>query len=426
MPVTRTHTITHRTGAFVVLLSTFCFFKSFASDTLKVSLHQADSIFLVNNYYLLAASMNIEAQKAQILQAKLYPNPVFTADINAYDPQNRKILHIGSSGQKVFQVDQLILLAGKRKTEIKMAKTNVTIAELEFQDMVRQLKYKLHKTLFALGQQQYLLDKYGKQLLLLDSIMSGYEIQVAKGNMPLKDLVRLKGVYLSLNNERAEMLRQFFEAQADVQVLLQTDRIVQFRFTDQDIDVYIKIRDLEELKQEALKNHPYLLAIHEKNELARQYLQYQKQLAIPDVNFFSSYDQRGGAFNNQVNTGLAIPLPIWNRNQGNIKAASYRIREAEYGLNIKQQEILSNLQNSYALYQQTIQEYRKATSLYNQDFEITLKGISDNFQKRNVSLIEFVDFFEAYNEAVAEMARIKTQLVTSAEHLNLSIGKDIY
>ena len=42
-----------------------------ASDVLKINLQQADSLFQANNYYLLASSMNVEAQKAMVIQAKL-------------------------------------------------------------------------------------------------------------------------------------------------------------------------------------------------------------------------------------------------------------------------------------------------------------------------------------------------------------------
>ena len=49
-----------------------------------------------------------------------------------------------------------------------------------------------------------------------------------------------------------------------------------------------------------------------------------------------------------------------------------------------------------------------------------------NFQKRNVSIIEFVDFYEAYNEVLTALARIKTQLIESGEQMNLLIGKDVY
>ncbi len=397
-----------------------------AQDTLKLNLRQADSLFVTGNFYLLAGSMNVEAQKAQIIQAKLYPNPIFTADLNAYDPDNNKPFHIGQTGQKAFQLEQLILLGGKRKSEIEMAKTNLGIAELEFLQLTRQLKFRLHSDLFAVGQQQFLLSRYNSQLALLDTLLSAYQVQADKGNIPLKEVVRLKGAYLKLNNDRAELLKYYYEAQTNLQTLLQTTSTIEFQFSEQEIEKYIKPNSLPEIKNEALLNRPELLIIQQDKILAEQYLKYQKGLSIPDINLFTSYDQRGGAFNNQVNAGIAIPLPLWNRNQGNIKSAQFRLRETGYNVQAMQNEIMSSLQNNYAFYSQTVSEYQKATMLYNQDFEITVKGMTDNFQKRNVSIVEFIDFFEAYNEVLTELTRIKTQLVISAEQLNLLTGKDIY
>ena len=68
----------------------------------------------------------------------------------------------------------------------------------------------------------------------------------------------------------------------------------------------------------------------------------------------------------------------------------------------------------------------KNNKLYDEDFEITLKGMTENFQKGNVSLIEFVDFFESYNNALSEISRIKMQLATSAEQIKLSTGKELF
>lgn len=409
-----------------ILAGVFSFLQARSSDTLYVNFRQADSIFLANNYYLLASSMNIEAGKARVIQARLYPNPVFTADLNVYDPENQRVFHVGSSGQKFFQLEQLILLGGKRKAEIDLAKTDVEIAELEFQNLLRQLKYKLHTELMEIGQQQVLLNKYDAQLALLDTIITAYEIQVSKGNIPLKDFVRLKGMYLNLNNDRAELLKEYFSSQADVQILLQTQHIVVFRFSDEELKDYIKVKSLDELKAEALNHHPDLQIMRQNKNYADKYLKLQKRMAVPDINIFTSYDQRSGAFTNQVNVGISMPLPLWNHNQGNIREAKWKIRETGYLSEAMQQEVLSNLQNHFALYTQTVVEYQKATRLYNEDFDITFKGMSENFQKRNVSLIEFVDFFESYNLVLAELARMKTQLVSSAELLNLSIGKDVY
>lgn len=397
-----------------------------SQDTLKINLQQADSIFQRNNFSLLASSMNIEAQKAQIIQAKVYPNPIFTVDLNVYDPENNKAFHVGPSGQKGFQLEQLILLGGKRKSEIEMAKTNSQIAELEFQQLLLQLKFRLHSDLFSMGQIQALLQRYSQQLELLESLVAAYEIQAQKGNIPLKDVVRLKGAYLNLNNNRADLLKDYFQTQSSIQTLLQTNAVVKFEFNESDIEKYIQQNAVEELKNEAFRSNPELQIIQSNKILAEQYLQYQKRLAVPDINIITSYDQRGGAFNNQFNAGFAIPLPLWNRNRGNIKASQYKIKEADYNVQSMQNEITSNIQNAFQLYSQSVIEYQKSTALYNADFEVTVNGMTENFQKRNVSLIEFMDFFEAYNETLNELTRIKTQLVISAERINLLTGKAIY
>lgn len=408
---------------FIIILSSFSIK---AQDTLKINTLQADSIFLKNSFYLLASSMNIEAQKARIIQAKLYPNPIFTAEFNAYDPENNKAFHVGKTGQKILQVEQLIILGGKRKAEIEMAKTNASIAELEFQSMTRNLRNQLLSNLYSVGEYEFLLHKYNGQLALLDNLLSAYQVQVDKGNIALKELVRMKGAYLKLNNDRAEIFREYTFAQSVLQNILQLSSIIKFEFSEQDIRRYVKLVDLAELKATATLNRPDLLIIKQGSLLSQQHLQYQKKLAVPDINVFAIYDQRGGVFRNEISAGISIPLPLWNRNHGNIKIAEFKLQETGYQVQAMQNKIYSEITNAYANYLQIVSEYQKATTLYNEDFETTIKGMTDNFQKRNVSIIEFIDFFEAYNEVLTELARIKTQLVSSAEELNLLTGKNIY
>jgi len=397
-----------------------------AADTLRVNIKQADSLFLKNNYSLLASAMNIDAQKAQIIQARLYPNPVFTADLNAYDPENKQAFHVNNSGQKGFQLEQLILLGGKRKAQIDLAKTNVKISELEFQQMLSQLKFQLHSSMYFLSQQYVLIGKYNKQLNLLDTILAAYDTQAKKGNIALKDVVRLKGFYLNLNNERAEILKNYFEELSKVQTILQVNQVVYPLVSDQDFSAFIKPVSLDDLTNTAMQNRPDYLITQQDKIFAEQYLSYQRKLAVPDLNLIGSYDQRGGAFQNQVNVGLSIPLPVWNRNQGNIKAASYQVKQQEYETEGIKSKLLADVFNYYQLYMQSVIEFQKTEKLYNEDFETSFKGISENFRKGNVSILEFVDFFEAYNNALTEISRVKVQLNTSAEQLNLTTGKDIF
>ena len=370
--------------------------------------------------------MNIDAQRAQIIQARLYPNPIFTADLNAYDPQNNEAVHINRTGQKAFQLEQLILLGGKRRAQIDLARTNATIAELEFQELVRQLKYELHASLHAINQQRLLLEKYNAQIELLDTILTAYDRQVTKGNIAMKEIVRLKGVYLNLNNVRAELLKYYLEEVGKVQTILEVGNPIEPIISENELTKLLRTVSFDRLNEIAFENRPDYKISQNNILAARQYYAFQRRLAVPDVNLMTSYDQRGGAFQNQFNVGVSIPLPLWSRNQGNIRTAKSIIRQSEFSEQDLRTQISIDIQTALAMFTQTVLEYQKATSLYNRDFEITLRGMAENFQKRNVSMLEFVDFFEAYNNALSEISRIKIQLASSAEQLNLIVGTEIY
>jgi len=53
-------------------------------------------------------------------------------------------------------------------------------------------------------------------------------------------------------------------------------------------------------------------------------------------------------------------------------------------------------------------------------------GMHDNFLKQNISIVEFVDFFESYNESLAEVSRIHKQLALSAENINYTTAYNVY
>src|SRR5258706_3083422 len=133
---------------FIVSFIAFCFLvqDGIGQDTLTLSLPQADSIFLHNNLYLLSQQYNIDASEALILQAQAYPNPIFTAEFNSIDRENSELFHVDKTGQKAFALEQLIILGGKRRTEIDIAKQNSLLAQSEFTDLLRNLRLELHNS----------------------------------------------------------------------------------------------------------------------------------------------------------------------------------------------------------------------------------------------------------------------------------------
>lgn len=80
-----------------------------------VTLQDCESQFLKKNLFLLASQYNIDASKALTIQARIWDNPTLSAELNAYNPERDKYFDIGKDGQKVFAVEQLIYLGGKKE-----------------------------------------------------------------------------------------------------------------------------------------------------------------------------------------------------------------------------------------------------------------------------------------------------------------------
>lgn len=401
-------------------------FSSFASDTLRISSLQADSIFLNKNIHLLIAGLRIDEKKAEIIQAKLYPNPVFSMAVNAYDPENKQAFHIQKNGQSFVQLEQLILLGGKRKSGIEIANKEAEISELEFQELLKNLKYRVRTGFYSLDRLKNLIDKYDEQIKMLKTIIDAYETQSKKGNISLKDVVRLKGASLNLRSDKADLIQEYTEQMLELQLLLQTDKIIQPLVTPDSFSNKVKLFDESALLQEARASRSDFQILKQLLDLSELNIKMEKRMAVPDISIFTNYDKNGGTFRNEANVGMSIPLPVWHRNQGNIQIA--KLRKEQVALTSQQAEIqlVTEVKGVLAMYNRAVRDFEVSNELFSGDFELTSKGMTKEFQSGNISLIEFIDFFESYNDALGDYSRIKVQLATAAEKLNLTIGKEIF
>ena len=64
---------------------------------LELNIDQAEQLFFKNNFLLLAKQYDINSAEAQVIQAKLYPNPELSADLVAYDGTNDRYFPLGKT-----------------------------------------------------------------------------------------------------------------------------------------------------------------------------------------------------------------------------------------------------------------------------------------------------------------------------------------
>ncbi len=393
-----------------------------------ITLQDCESQFLKNNLFLLASHYNIDAAKAMTIQSRIWDNPTITAELNAYNPERDKFFDIGKQGQKAFGIEQLIYLGGKKRNEIKLAQTNEQLAELQFNDLLRTLKLQLRQSFYTVYYNTKSLEITDKQLVHIEDLINSYSIQAQKGNIPLRDVVRLQSLYLNFKNERMEVVNSSIEEQANLKLLLNATETIIPDVSKDDFNKYLKIIpfDLKSFEDEAIANRPDYLAKQKEIEANELNVKWQKSLSVPDITLGANYDQRSGAFNKEANVSVGIPLPLWNKNKGNIKNAQAVLAQSKVEKQNFDLQLETEITSAWNKWDESRKNYAVIKPTVNADFEAVYNGILTNFQKRNISLLEFTDFMESYNQANIQVNELKKKLALSGEELNTTINKDLF
>jgi cobalt-zinc-cadmium efflux system outer membrane protein len=401
--------------------------QGYAQDTLTLSLKQTDSLFLKNNLLLLAAKYKVDGSKALVQQAKLWDNPSLSTEWNLYNPQKDKYFDVGPNGQKIFAIDQVISLAGKRNKKVAIARAGERYTEFEFNELMRTLKTEVHNQFYEIYFNGLTLKKYNNQLDLLENIISALQVQSDKGNIPLKEVLRLKALYYQLNNERSDLMGELLNAQQQLATLLQVSQPILAVPGAQELARYkTDGLDQSQLVVKAIANRPDLKMADNLSEQAQLNYILQKRTAYPDLHLGAVYDQAGSYVNNYSGVTLGFDLPVWNRNQGNVKYA--KAVSDQYKMELKSKNV-SVTNEVLAAYQKLIlieQEYKKVDVDFGKNFEQLNEGYISNFQRRNISMIEFTDFIEAYNNSIQQLNNLKEKRIEAYEELNYVIGEELF
>jgi outer membrane protein, heavy metal efflux system len=401
-----------------------------AADTLSLSLQQAEQQFLQQNLTLLAGHFNVRASEALIEQAGLRDNPVLTTDQNIYSKGNGFFSHGKNdngdyTGQIFVQVQQLLKTAGKRSKAINLATTTSQIAELQLLDVTRSIKYQLRTDYFTIAQLLGNRTVLEQELVEMNHLLTGMAAQLKAGNVAQKDYLRIQALSISLQQDIAENTRSLADIETELKTFL--------RITS---NTFIKPVDGLELDIAGTPSLDSAIALAKQNNTAyllqqkqvvyqQQNLVYQKALRSPDITVGPEFDQASSYAPNYVGLTISLPLTIRNKNQGNIKAATFNIQQEQTNLQQIETALTNNVANAYNKLLLS-QEYK--TNVQNEfyaQYKTLFNNVLQSYKQRQISLLEFIDFFDAYKETNSRLLQQQFNLQKAKEELNFQTGTDV-
>ena len=399
------------------------------TDTLNLNLSLAESLFLKNNFDLLASNYEIDKAKAEIITAKLFENPTLEYENLFYNHETKKFFQTSYAyGQYAGSISQLFKLAGKRNKNIKLAQTGVKLAEYEYFDLLRTLKFELVNTFYKTYFAAQSVKVYQEQISSTDQLLKAYDLQLKMGNVAAKDVIRIKSLLINLKAEQAGLLNELEDNYKDLKLLCGINAATSIDLVLDQADhhlsadkiPYSALLDSARVNRADLKLAKTDLLYNERN------LKLQKAMAIPDIEIGLSYDLKGNYPEKYTGLGLKIPIPLFSRNQGEIKKAQVGIAAAD--MNIKKQEALleNEVFNTYKTALRNEKLYAEIDPAFTTDFNTLISGLIKNFKARNISLIEFLDLYDAYKENTLQLNKLQFERMSTRAELNYVTGSNIF
>ncbi|MDK2743233.1 MAG: TolC family protein [Nitrospira sp.] len=393
---------------------------------LRLSLEEAISLFLRQNFDLLMAKYGIESSKGREITARLFPNPYASLGLETSPVQGRSL---ANSGQVYPQIQQLFELAGKRGYRIESAAFGTQSAEAAFEDAVRQLSFSVKDGYYRIQLARRRLTLAEENRDRFSRILEVNTVRFKKGYIAEVDLIRIRLQFIDFQSQVIQAIQEVESVRSDLRQLLRISPATLMELTT-DLEYKRVDPNIVKLRSMALDTRPDVRAKRLTFSQREAELRLARAYRIPDVTVGAGYavqGSKGPDNSNQMAFSLGLPLPLFNRNQGGIMQAEAALEVAEADLGKTFNQVENQVDTAY---HNLIQSRRLVEAFLSEvlnDARSTFTIVEHAYERGGATLLDLLDaartsraiqqsYFEAlfnYQRNVIQLENAVGQEITS-------------
>ncbi|HOK45084.1 MAG TPA: TolC family protein [Bryobacteraceae bacterium] len=391
-----------------------------------VTVEQAVAEALKNNLSLLAERANIDIARARVLAAGLRPNPVVSAESNHVDMLGTGFdsLNAGGPTEIVFETEFTYERAGKRRLRVAVAEGERAVAELQFRDAARGVVLEVQNAFVDALHARRCLELARETLGTFNQIVEVNTARVRAGDLAEIELIRSRLAALQYQTSIRQAELRLRTALIKLQTAMGRPRPSPTFDITGDLRRDPIVPSLKEFQEAALNSRPDLLALERDYQRAGAELQSQIAQSKPDLTFGAQFiRQQVNAKANSLGFSVSMPIPLFNRNQGEIARAQKERRQIELRIAALRASIAAETETAY-------DQYLTARSLLESIEGIMLQEARDvrditeyTYRRGQASLLELLDAQRAFNETMQAYIDARAEYARSLYLLDSISGK---
>ena len=398
----------------------------------SITLDQAIQMALQHNHNMLAARTTIQQSEAEETTANLRPNPTLFADweylpLGAPSKQNPSLYsgvstsdYLKNNTEADIGLSYLIERGKKRQNRLKAARDITAQTRSLVIDNERGLAFNTASLFVNVQLAESSLELADKDLKSFQKTVDLSQLRYDKGAISEDDDLKIKLQLLQFETDyqQAEL--------AKVQALSDLRQLLGYESVSADYDVagpfdYQPLKgNLEDFQLKALQNRPDLRAAQQGVTAARSQYELQRAIGKQDVTVQSNYSHVNGI--NAVNFLGSIPLPIFNRNQGEIARTLIAITQAQEQEKATNGQALTDVRDAYEglrVSDRIVQLYRSGyLDVAQKDRDIAEYA----YQRGAVSLLDFLDAERNYRATQLAYRQALASYLLALEQMRQAVG----
>ena len=388
-----------------------------------LSLQEVKQRLLRRNLGLLAAYYDIDIARAGIIQARLWNNPYFVFNGDLYSNETNEYFHFRN--QHLLQVEQTFSIAGKHTNTVKLARLGAEMAERQMEDVLRSLLYEAGNLYNDLASIQ-------EKMLLYQQVMAGYEKlmestknQLEVGAISVTEAIRLESEYLALKTESLSNKNDQERTLSELRTLLRMPQDTVFK-VEQRIPITLPFLDVNTLIEEATASRPDLQLSRKNMDWQERNLRLQRSVGVRDLKFAYQPRDRGSNYVRPYQGfNVEFSIPLFNRNQGEIKSAEISLIKSGVEFSQLENQVRNEVASAFNRYSNS----QSGLSNYSPELLARLERLNEstneNFRKRNISLLQFIDQQRIYIQTNIQLIELRQQFLGTVNDLHFATGKTL-
>jgi cobalt-zinc-cadmium efflux system outer membrane protein len=339
-----------------VLLVTALIFQAFPpavlADEAELSLGSALDRARMQNPQVAIARARVSEAEGMREQAGLIPNPSLYASSENTPLGGSQPFTFGNDTDDYVYLTEKIELGGKRSRRVAFASERVTQMSIQSEVAMRQLMARVATAYWMAAGSAALDLLYKRQVNTLDDIVEYNHARVQKGATAEADLIRIE-----LESDRLKAQATLAAQQARRSLIALYREMGATAFPDSVVFTE-RLDDLAEIRppdlETVLRDRPEMRAAREGLKQAEANLDLQRANAVPDPQLMAGYKRFSGSGQytgqNTLFFGFQVPLPIFDRNQGQIEAAEAKVLGAKEAVTDQEIAIRAEVESALSDY----------------------------------------------------------------------------